>query len=418
MRSTRLSTLAVALILMSALSVEAAKDDKPIVVYFSYLPTYPPLPDTDQAYFDDVIAAVNNNLSDFELELQEESGRQIQSPLQPLLDLAFSISMNRKNEIQWYATTYLYNQTWMGNSYNSMPSLKQLDDISPVLIQDYNPTDAFDTHFRYAFDDQVSRQVFIDYLTGLTLYVKGDCSHANPYFVQVQEIHALPTNLIPATLFYQGNCGILSGDLESAADYYKNGLKYRNPGDLNDLRSAFKSNFALQANLAWVYMAQGHKDEALKLYDHMTEASDSFTDLSIKIYPYLLRTQLLASFANYQDAIDSAGETIELAPPDQFYDRTLMYLYTLRGKMYLAQYEWDSALADYNKAIELDPTYADAYYERGVLYYSILQTGVELRAEAFDDFHRYLELAPDGDHAADAARYTAQIEKELEALNG
>jgi tetratricopeptide (TPR) repeat protein len=85
--------------------------------------------------------------------------------------------------------------------------------------------------------------------------------------------------------------------------------------------------------------------------------------------------------------------------------------------MYLAQYEWDSALADYNKAIALDPAYPDAYYERGVLYYSILQTGVELRTEAFDDFHHYLELAPDGDHAADATRYTAQIEKELEALN-
>jgi tetratricopeptide (TPR) repeat protein len=86
--------------------------------------------------------------------------------------------------------------------------------------------------------------------------------------------------------------------------------------------------------------------------------------------------------------------------------------------MYLALYEWDSALTDYNTAIELDPAYADAYYERGVLYYSILQTGVELRTDALADFWHYLDLAPDGDKAADAARYVEQIETELEALNG
>jgi len=124
------------------------------------------------------------------------------------------------------------------------------------------------------------------------------------------------------------------------------------------------------------------------------------------------RAQLYALAERYNDAIADLTTAIDLPPLDT------SDLYTLRGQMYLALYEWDSALADYNTAIELDPSYADAYYQRGVLYYSILQTGVELRADALADFQHYLELAPDGYHAAEAARYVEQIAAELAALNG
>src|SRR6185369_12412372 len=92
-------------------------------------------------------------------------------------------------------------------------------------------------------------------------------------------------------------------------------------------------------------------------------------------------------------------------------------LYTLRGQMYLYLYQWDNVLADYNQAIELDPTYPDAYFLRGVLYYSILQTGAEHYPDALADFQRYLELAPNGEHAAEAQKYTDQIQAQQDTLN-
>lgn len=90
--------------------------------------------------------------------------------------------------------------------------------------------------------------------------------------------------------------------------------------------------------------------------------------------------------------------------------------YTLRGQYYLNQYEWDLALADFDTAIEFDADYAPAYFQRGVLYYSILQTGVSTRDEALADFERYLALAPEGEYAEQAAAYIAQIEAAIEAL--
>ena len=60
---------------------------------------------------------------------------------------------------------------------------------------------------------------------------------------------------------------------------------------------------------------------------------------------------------------------------------------------------------------------ADAYFHRGVLYYSVLQTGQALREDALADFRRYLALAPDGEYAAQARDYAGRIEAELAALN-
>jgi tetratricopeptide (TPR) repeat protein len=86
-------------------------------------------------------------------------------------------------------------------------------------------------------------------------------------------------------------------------------------------------------------------------------------------------------------------------------------LYTLRGQMYLYLYEWDQVLADYNTAIELDPAYADAYYYRAVLYYTRNELNLALA-----DFQHYLDLAPDGDHAQQAAQSIADIQTQQQAL--
>lgn len=93
-------------------------------------------------------------------------------------------------------------------------------------------------------------------------------------------------------------------------------------------------------------------------------------------------------------------------------------LYVLRGQVQLARYEWDASAADYDRALAIDPDYADAYFFRGVLRYSILQTGLALREDALADFTRYLELAPQGRHADTAARYAESIQSELDALSG
>jgi len=88
-------------------------------------------------------------------------------------------------------------------------------------------------------------------------------------------------------------------------------------------------------------------------------------------------------------------------------------LYVERGKLILLIYEWDRALADFDRAIELDPAYAEAYYQRGLLYASAPDGSNATRMLAIADFRRYLALTPDDAQAARAAEYLRQLEAAL-----
>ncbi len=134
------------------------------------------------------------------------------------------------------------------------------------------------------------------------------------------------------------------------------------------------------------------------------------------------RAKLYSLVSNYDAAIKDINQAFEIikwrtSEYTWINSSTLAELYTLRGQMYLNLYEWDQSLEDYNTALELNPDYAEAYFQRGVLYYSILQTGQELREEALADFRHYLDLVPDGPYAEQAERYAETIEAELAALN-
>jgi tetratricopeptide (TPR) repeat protein len=48
--------------------------------------------------------------------------------------------------------------------------------------------------------------------------------------------------------------------------------------------------------------------------------------------------------------------------------------YLNRGGLYSYQQKYELALADFNKAIEINPNFAEAYANRGVLYAKLKQT--------------------------------------------
>jgi tetratricopeptide (TPR) repeat protein len=87
-------------------------------------------------------------------------------------------------------------------------------------------------------------------------------------------------------------------------------------------------------------------------------------------------------------------------------------LYVERGRAFTRIYEWDRALADFDRAVMLAPDRADAYYYRGLLYASA-PGGREAQLRALEDFRRCLGLAPQGEHAAQAAEYIRQLEAAL-----
>jgi len=66
---------------------------------------------------------------------------------------------------------------------------------------------------------------------------------------------------------------------------------------------------------------------------------------------------------DYDQALLAYGKASELLPPEH-----KGFAYFGRGQSFSAKGSIDYAIAEYNKALQLDPKNADAYYERGLLF--------------------------------------------------
>ena len=123
---------------------------------------------------------------------------------------------------------------------------------------------------------------------------------------------------------------------------------------------------------------------------------------------FIERAKVHAENFDYDSAIAEMDSAIEIYPEN-------VALYIMRGQMLLLLYEWDRVLENYNTAIELDPYYAESYFYRGVLYYSVLTSEIP-RQTALADFEHYLVLSPNSELAGQAQSYIDTINAELEAL--
>lgn len=85
--------------------------------------------------------------------------------------------------------------------------------------------------------------------------------------------------------------------------------------------------------------------------------------------------------------------------------RYLEYSYSNRGAAYASKKQYEKAISDYDKAIELNPGYATAYYNRAVAYASKKQYDL-----AISDYNKVIELSPE-DSIAYIGRETAYANK-------
>jgi tetratricopeptide (TPR) repeat protein/S1-C subfamily serine protease len=96
---------------------------------------------------------------------------------------------------------------------------------------------------------------------------------------------------------------------------------------------------------------------------------------------YNEKALILSELKRYPEAEAAHNQAIKLNPRSAFYSN--------RGVLYDNQGKVDLALADYNKALALNPNDADACNNRGLLYYN--QGKVDL---ALADYNQALELDP------------------------
>ena len=81
-----------------------------------------------------------------------------------------------------------------------------------------------------------------------------------------------------------------------------------------------------------------------------------------------------------------------------------------RGLIYSELNNHEQAIANYNKAVDLDPNFADAYYHRGMTHQ--LMGNYQL---AIKDFEKFLTLTPD---APEAIKITQLLQEVRDLCSG
>ena len=102
-------------------------------------------------------------------------------------------------------------------------------------------------------------------------------------------------------------------------------------------------------------------------------------------------TQLFASIQRgrlqYDKAIAEYDKAIQLSPDDAD-------TYNCRGRAYRSKGDYEMAFADYGKAIQLRPDFALAYYNRGFAYAARREF-----EKAIADYDKSIQLDPGYDRA-------------------
>jgi len=79
-----------------------------------------------------------------------------------------------------------------------------------------------------------------------------------------------------------------------------------------------------------------------------------------------------------------------------------------RGVMYNQMGQYEQAVTNFNKALDLDPDCVVAYYERAIAYQNLKE-----RQNAIDDYKQFLKLVPDAKKKSSILATIEKLEEEI-----
>jgi len=122
-------------------------------------------------------------------------------------------------------------------------------------------------------------------------------------------------------------------------------------------------------------------------------------------YEYFFnRAQDKFELANYEEAILDYNKALELSPAE------ICLVYSMRGNAKRNLGDFDGAISDQNKALDFDPLYADGYFYRSIVKYKMRDfTG------AIDDYTQVIKINPKD---SDAFFNRANVKKEIGDMKG
>ena len=164
--------------------------------------------------------------------------------------------------------------------------------------------------------------------------------------------------------------------------YYGKGLALAYEGELEAALASFELAIEIQPNFAPVFL---HKSILLKKSNRLDEAliaiNKAIASQEKNANLYNQKGVFLKDLKRYSEAEKALNQAISISPRAIFYSN--------RGNLYSDQGKVELALADYSRAIEIDPKDVEAYINRGSLYND--QGKIEL---ALADYNQAISLNP------------------------
>jgi tetratricopeptide (TPR) repeat protein len=172
--------------------------------------------------------------------------------------------------------------------------------------------------------------------------------------------------------------------LPNSAEVYSNrGLAYLYKGDYEKAILDFEQSIQLRPNFSNAFYNRGLAYFNTGNYD---QAVADFTN-AIKLTPNL-GSSINQGNENGDDATNS--RVVNNLKAIQFGENDVAMAYTNRGCAYLYKGDFDKAILDIDKAVELQPDLSLAYYDRAGVYYSM-----GLYDKAIADYKKVVELDND-----------------------
>ena len=105
---------------------------------------------------------------------------------------------------------------------------------------------------------------------------------------------------------------------------------------------------------------KGDYNKAIEAYTQALAAANpkDANETQAILMAYVHRGRVWERMHEFDKAIADCSKALELAPKDEA-------LYVIRGAAWMAKGDYDKAIADASSAVALDPNYADAYNARG-----------------------------------------------------
>ena len=130
-------------------------------------------------------------------------------------------------------------------------------------------------------------------------------------------------------------------------------------------------------------------------------------DLNIKAknYEYFFnRAQDKFELTDYEEAILDYNKALELSPTE------ICLVYSMRGNAKRNLGDFDGAISDQNKALDFDPLYADGYFNRGIANFKKGDFD-----GAIQDYSQVIKINPKD---SDALFNRANVKKEIGEMKG